>query len=186
MAECKKKKKPWRKYVEAFEVGIRESCSYRCNCCGRLGYKKNLKNLKRWKLEEKGSSSSFLDHVFAIEKPGLQKFCKTCHTDITKNKIPKLCLSNGLDFPVVEPCILELNRVEERLVAPCHVFQTIWSVMGPLGQLRGKGGIVNVPVDLDTTVSSLPRLSTNSNIYHVRLARRKEYQSNYMSGIMDL
>ncbi|VDN39125.1 unnamed protein product, partial [Gongylonema pulchrum] len=63
-----------------------------------------------------------------------------------------------------------------------HIFQTIWPSHGPSGQYRCKGGIVNVPVSVDTTVSLLPRLPTDAHVLHVRVARRMQYKGNYITG----
>lgn len=93
-----------------------------------------------------------------------------------------LCLNNGLQYPEVDRCIQSLTKIEERLCAPCHVFQSIWQIWGPQGQHKAKGGIVNVPVNLDTTLQSLPRPLNNSHVIHVKIAQKLEYLSNYMSG----
>ncbi|KAE8739094.1 hypothetical protein FOCC_FOCC015417 [Frankliniella occidentalis] len=113
-----------------------------------------------------------------------EKFCKTCHLHISKQNVPKLALTNGLDFPIVDKILLKLNRLEERLLSARHVFQTLWTVKGPVGQYKTKGGIVNVPVNIDTTVNKLPRALNDTHMIHVRLARKLEYVKNYMSGIV--
>lgn len=69
-----------------------------------------------------------------------------------------------------------------RLVSPRHVIQSIWTVAGSTGQYRTKGGVVNVPVSVDNTVSQLPRAATDSNVIHLQLARRLIYQRNYAYG----
>lgn len=95
-----------------------------------------------------------------------------------------MALCNGLDFPKIDKEISELNRIEERLLAPRHVFQTLWTVQGPNGQYKSKGGIVNVPVNIDTNVKALPRDINDSHMIHVRIARKLEYARDYMSGIV--
>lgn len=49
-------------------------------------------------------------------------------------------------------------------------------------QWRGKGGIVNVPVNVDTTTTLLPRQLDDSNIIYVSLARRMCYSKDYIKG----
>lgn len=175
--------KKWNHCVENFETNVRLRCSHVCNCCGRLWYKRSIRRIDRRSLEEKGGTEAFLNYVFTMRKHGLQEFCRSCAKHLQNLQIPQLCLNNGLHFPEIDPAIKCLNRIEERLVSPSHVFQSIWSVMGPHGQLKAKGGIVNVPVNLDTTVSSLPRPVNDSHMIHVRLARSLKYTSNYLSGI---
>ncbi|KAI9489724.1 hypothetical protein BDB00DRAFT_601547 [Zychaea mexicana] len=74
--------------------------------------------------------------VFAVNQDAASSlFCATCKSHISKKKTrPKLCLANGLRLPNVPDSLSQLTRLEERLVAPRHVFQTIWLVMGIHGQ----------------------------------------------------
>lgn len=174
----------WDKCVEVYENEIREYHRHVCNCCGKLCRKSQLKVLNKSALQQKGFQTKFLKKVFWVKKSEEGNFCKTCSLYINKGKVPKLCLGNGLDFPQVDEEIQKLNRIEERLLAPRHVFQTLWTVRGATGQYRTKGGIVNVPVDVDTTVNLLPRPIHDSHMIHVRLARKMEYVSNYMTGIV--
>ncbi|KAK3931732.1 Glutamyl-tRNA(Gln) amidotransferase subunit D [Frankliniella fusca] len=144
--------------------------------------KNQVKIIKKSTLEQKGFKTRFIKKLFSVENSDTEEFCKTCVTYIDKGEIPKLSLENGLRFPVVAEEIQKLNRVEERLLAPRHVFQTRWTVNGAAGQFKTKGGIVNVPVDMDTTVNHIPRAFDDSNMIHVKLARRMKYLNNYMSG----
>ena len=50
------------------------------------------------------------------------------------------------------------------------------------GQFKSKGGIVNIPVSVDTSVSYLPRTMDDTRIVHVKLARKLSYKTNYRSG----
>jgi len=99
---------------------------------------------------------------FFISKSNSAKFCRTCASYIEKSKIPRVALSYGLDFPLVKPEISKLNRIEGRLLAPRYVFQSVWTFQGPNGQFKAKGGIVNVPVEIDTNDKALPRELTQS------------------------
>ncbi|KAK3923676.1 Envelope glycoprotein M [Frankliniella fusca] len=172
----------WSKCVEIYEDEIRQLYSHVCNSCGKLCKKNQVRSLKVSTLKEKGHKQRFINKIFYIKKSESEVFCKTCISYIQKGNIPKMCLYNGLEFPEVDNKINQLNRIEERLLAPRHVFQTLWTMNGGSGQYRTKGGIVNVPVDMDTTVSCIPRALSDSNMIHVKLARRMQYVSNYMVG----
>lgn len=110
------------------------------------------------------------------------RFCDLCRDKIKQNVRPALALADGLDFPETHCCLDDLTRLEERLVAARHVFQSIWTLHGNSGQYRSKGGIVNVPVNVDTTVSALPRQLDDSFIIHLSLARRMRYLKDYIKG----
>lgn len=172
----------WSKCKEIYEEEIRQLYSHICNSCGKLCKKNQIRSLKLSTLKDKGYNQRFLNKIFFIKKSDCEEFCKTCISYIQKGNVPKMCLYNGLELPKVHDKISQLNRIEERLLAPRHVFQTLWTMNGGSGQYRTKGGIVNVPVDMDTTVSCIPRALSDSNMIHVKLARRMQYISNYMVG----
>ncbi|KAK3908303.1 Phosphoserine aminotransferase [Frankliniella fusca] len=180
----KQARKQWQTCVHDYEQAIREYHSHVCNCCGRLFRLSQLHLQTKSNLREKGFSDEFIKSVFWVRNREESKFCSTCIKDIRRNTVPKLCLSNGLEFPIVHEKILKLNRLEERLLAARHVFQTLWTVKGKTGQYKTKGGIVNVPVEIDNTVSAIPRPLSDSNMIHVRLARKMEYLKDYMAGIV--
>ncbi|KAK3924058.1 Halomucin [Frankliniella fusca] len=174
-------RKKWLKSVQQYEIEIRQYYSHVCNCCGRIMRESQLKKLDRRTLK---IEDDVIQKVFHVKKENVSKFCKTCSSYIKKGKIPRVALCNGLDFPKVDKAISALNRIEERLLAPRHVFQSLWTHQGPNGQLKAKGGIVNVPVEIDTSVQALPRKITDSYIIHIRVARRMSYVKDFMSGVV--
>ncbi|KAG2193246.1 hypothetical protein INT47_007872 [Mucor saturninus] len=110
------------------------------------------------------------------------RFCDLCRDKIKQNFRPALALADGLDFPETHCRLDDLPRLEERLVAGRHVFQSIWTLHGNSGQYRSKDGIVNVPVNVDTSVSALLRQLDDSFIIHLGLARRVRYLKDYIKG----
>ena len=52
---------------------------------------------------------------------GYEYLCHTCHQTIKKGIVPKLSISNKLQFPQ-KPLILFLNNLEEKLVSPIIMF----------------------------------------------------------------
>ncbi|PIA16170.1 hypothetical protein COEREDRAFT_8584 [Coemansia reversa NRRL 1564] len=95
-----------------------------------------------------------------------------------------LCLANGVHFPSVPPAIECLSRTEEWLVTVRHVFQTIRQVHGANGQYSSIGAIVNEPVEIDMTVSMLPRQLNDLNMYQVELAHRSRIGRPYLASII--
>lgn len=174
-------RKKWLKCVKQYELEIRQYYSHVCNCCGRIMRQSQLKFLEKKQLK---IDEEIKKKVFYVKNENISKFCKTCASYIEKGKIPRVALCNGLDFPKVHKSISALNRIEERLLAPRHVFQSLWTHQGPNGQFKAKGGIVNVPVDIDTSVKELPRKISDSHIIHIRIARRMTYVKDFMSGVV--
>lgn len=181
-----KQRASWTKTKKTFEKNIRLGFTIPCSSCGRLWPQNSVYKLTKDELIFDGKSKEFVDSVFSYHTAGEGLFCQTCRKDIKSYLIPRFCLINDLMLPVIDKEIEDLNRVEERIIAPNHVFQTIWPVMGPQGQYKTKGAIVNVPVMIDTTVSSLPRPSDDTNMIHIRIARKLEYKNDYMSGFVRL
>lgn len=120
--------------------------------------------------------------IMKDNNPEKHYFCSTCKASIKKNKVPTIALKNGFYFPSKVACIDQLTRLEERLVSPRHVFQSIWSHNGVRGQYKTKGGIVNVPVNVDTSVSCLPRNFDSTGIIHISLARKLIFTKDYIKG----
>ncbi|KAG2193630.1 hypothetical protein INT47_007462 [Mucor saturninus] len=116
------------------------------------------------------------------EIPSWESTRRTYEKSIRQNKVPKIALKNGLHFPEKVTCISELTRLEERLVEPRHTFQQLWTHNSVSGQYKSKGGIVNVPVNVDTTVSCLPRKYNDTETVHVRLARKLCFEKDYIKG----
>lgn len=111
--------------------------------------------------------------------------CANCKVTLKGNKVPTIALMKGLHFPNKVPNIEKMTRLEERLVAPRHFFQSIFTHKGLTGQYKSKGGIVNVPVTVDTTVRSLPRNLDSTNTIHVGLARKLSFKKDYIKGNID-
>lgn len=91
----------------------------------------------------------------------------------------------NLRFSIKVNCIEKMARLEERLVARRHYFQSIFTHKGLSGQYKSKGGILNVPVTVDTTVSSLLGSLDDTNAMHVILARRLSFRKDYIKGNID-
>ncbi|OAD66251.1 hypothetical protein PHYBLDRAFT_71167 [Phycomyces blakesleeanus NRRL 1555(-)] len=73
-----------------------------------------------------------------------------------------------------------LTKSEERLVSSRHVFQSSWTHKGLSRKYRSKGGIVNVPVDVDTAVPSLSCNLNGTNTIYLSLSRRMCYVKDYI------
>ncbi|KAG2203378.1 hypothetical protein INT47_010076 [Mucor saturninus] len=169
----------------------------------RRKYEKSIKEgptlvcetmLSKWKCESDVVEVAFWDvdnHKFedlnniTVMKdgnPDKNYFCSTCKASIKKSRVPTIALKNGFHFPDKVACIDSLIRLEERFVSPRHVFQSIWSHKGLLGQYKTKGGIVNVPVNVETTnennINTNVPVQTNEDDYDTVDEQGMEPESN--------
>ena len=73
-----------------------------------------------------------------------------------------------------------LNELECRLLAPRPAFQKL--MQAPRGgQLKINGNIVNVPADVNTTISMLPRLPNENGTININLKRRLQHKGSALS-----
>lgn len=91
--------------------------------------------------------------------------------------MPRLALCNGLMFPNIPSVLSDLTPLEERLVSPRHVFLKIIRRGQGIGFQHGLvGNVVNVPVQVNTMVSALPRHIRDDNVITVELKRKLCYE----------
>ncbi len=84
-------------------------------------------------------------------------------------------MNNDIDF------VKKLNELKERLVSPCLAFAQIWQLQG-CGQYNIKGSIINVPSNINSTQSILPRLPHDETTIGLSLKRQMEYKSPYLTS----
>ena len=104
---------------------------------------------------------------------------RTCHNYLAKNKVPPSALVNGMQF-ATKPEFFDLNELECRLLAPRIAFQKLMQASRGR-QFKIHGNVVNVPADVSDTVSTLPRLPTETGTIKVNLKRRLQYKSSALS-----
>ena len=103
----------------------------------------------------------------------------TCRKDIVSNKVPNLSLSNGLAFYEIPDCLKTLTELEERLTSPRIPFMVIRS-LGSCKQFGLKGNLVNVPMNVDTNVSVLPRGFSDTHTIQLKLMRQMKNKNAFM------
>ncbi|CAF4968245.1 unnamed protein product [Rotaria sp. Silwood1] len=95
------------------------------------------------------------------------------------NKVPNLCLSNGLAFYEIPDCLKTLTELEERLISPRIPFMVIRS-LGYSKQFDLKGNLVNVPMNVDTNVSILRRTFSDTQTIQLKLMRQMKNKNAFM------
>jgi len=78
----------------------------------------------------------------------------------------------------VKPQCLNLTPLEERLISPRIPFMQIRELPKG-GQLSIHGNVVNVPADINSTVSTLPRSVNESRTIPIKLKRSLSYKHCY-------
>ena len=107
----------------------------------------------------------------------LLSFCYTCQKHLKEGKIPKFAMHNGLTFPEIPDVLQKLTPLEERIVSPRHIFLKIVRRGQVLGFQHGLvGNVVNVPFDVNTMVSALPRYASATHVIPLVLKRKMCYK----------
>jgi hypothetical protein len=141
--------------VKKYQAVLKCGTTFCSVSCENLFFQKSVSVLNKDKLRSKLTDFLQTELPVIFQAAALILSC-TCKTALTSERVPRLCVSNGLRFPNIPDHLLHLTPLEERLVSPRIPFMNI----RPLGvdkQFGVTGSVVNVPVALDTMVSVLPR-----------------------------
>ena len=166
----------FKKLVTDFKMSIKEGPTYRCLSCNGRFFHKSIHMSSQKKIEEwigvKANLISPSDDNIIL--------CITCENSLKNNKIPKLCSLDGLQLDPIPEVLRVCNTVEERLCSPIIPFEQI-RTLGFYGKQRGiKGNVVNVPIDLPTTVQSLPRRLEDCHTIQIKFKRMVSHKSDYI------
>ncbi|KAG2209244.1 hypothetical protein INT47_005536 [Mucor saturninus] len=150
----------WESTRRTYEKSIREGPTVLCICCSGLFFIKDVSlvgkevMLQKWKCDAAVVQVAFWTIEYNV-------FDNYKNLTVTKAGSDKhyFCANS-----------------------PRHTFQQLWTHNGVSGQHKSKGGIVKVPVNADTTVSSLTRNFNDTETVHVRLARKLCFEKDYMKG----
>lgn len=111
--------------------------------------------------------------------------CSTCKGALDKKKIPALAKYNGFVYPTIPPHLPELDIVTERLISPRIPFMQIRRLRHVHGQYGIYGQIINVPVDVNTMVTKLPRNIDNDHCFYVHIKKKMIHKSSYIHGLVN-
>ena len=100
--------------------------------------------------------------------------CHTCLSALRDSKLPKLSVANGMKWPG-KPPELNLHQLEERLIALRIPFMQIRELPRG-GQYSLKGNVINVPVDIQPTINSLPRPMDENFTVAIQLKKKLSYK----------
>ena len=156
--------------IEQFHSSIAVGPLYVCTCCHQTWFRKGVCMLKKINLP----TSSRLYCTKFISVNDEEWICHTCIGAIRDGKVPKLSVANGMEWPD-KPPELDLHQLEERLVSLRIPFMQIRELPRG-GQYSLKGNVINVPVDIQPTVSCLPRPMDENFTIAIQLKKKLSYK----------
>ena len=170
------------KLIKCFHSSIKRGPEYICTCCDQLWYRSSVKKCVREVYSNCSLDIIDLCITNVVSVDSTEWICLTCHSCLMSGKLPVCAKANGMSFPV-RPEVLNLTSLEERLVAPRICFMQLREL--PRGrQLKICGAVVNVPADVNSSVSSLPRVFDDSFTVAVKLKIRLAYKYYYQFEVV--
>ncbi len=166
------------KTIEFFHENINVGPEYICTYCDQLWYRSSVTqcNASLYK--------SCSNEILALCLTGLKSIdntewiCSTCHSNLKAGKLPTCAKANKMTFPEKPDVLKDLTPLEERLISPRIPFMQVRELPRG-GQLSIHGNVVNVPADVSSTVSVLPRPINESQTIPIKLKRRLGYKHHY-------
>jgi hypothetical protein len=112
----------------------------------------------------------------------LFKACVTCTATLGRDQVLSLWSSNGFAYPAYPMHLPPLVCISERLVAPRLLLMHIRRLRHQMGGCGIVGQVINVPVDVNNMLMTLPRQLDNGYIFNVHLKRNLIHKSMYLQG----
>ena len=166
------------KATEIFHKNISVGPEYICTCCDQLWYRSSVTecNASLYQSCSRKILNSCLTGLKSIDNT--EWICGTCHSNLKAGKLPTCAKANKMTFPENPDVLKDLTPLEERLISPRIPFMQVRELPSG-GQLSIHGNVVNVPADVNSTVSVLPRPINESQTIPIKLKRRLGYKHHY-------
>ncbi|KAJ8050252.1 hypothetical protein HOLleu_03384 [Holothuria leucospilota] len=162
--------------MQNFHNIIQNGPTFLCSCCDQLWYKKRVQNARN-------CVSNFSTTVVPFARLNNNSsidtwLCRICIKYLKLGELPPYSIANGVHF-WPQPKELELYPLEERLAALRVPFMQIRELPRG-GQYSLKGNVVNVPSDVSSVVTSLPRTVDDLQTIALKFKRKLEYKHSVM------
>jgi hypothetical protein len=108
------------------------------------------------------------------------KACITCTATLDRDQVPGLSSSNGFTYPPYPTHLPPPGCIRKKLVAPKLPFMQIRRLRHQIGGYGIVGQVINVPVDVNNMVTTLPRQLDDDYSFNVHLKRNLIHRSTYL------
>ncbi|XP_062618787.1 uncharacterized protein LOC134280394 [Saccostrea cucullata] len=170
------RRKSLDKALQTFLRNIGKTPKYTCTVCARILFKEQVKLCNKSKyIESKYAENAKKCLIGNFVCDSKEWICITCDKHLSCGNMPPQALANGLHLNPMPEELSSLNSLERQLVALRIPFMKILSL--PRGGQRGvKGQVVNVPSNINSVTSSLPRSIEGAQMIKVKLKRKLSYK----------
>ena len=134
--------------IKEFHSSIAVGPLHVCSCDHQTWFRKRISMLKNIHIPVQ-SKRLYCTKFTSVNDE--EWVCHTCFNALRDGKIPKLAVANGMKWPN-KPPELHYYQIEERLIALRIPFMQIRELPRG-GQYSLKGNVINVPVDIQPTIT---------------------------------
>ena len=148
--EYQESKKTLAKFYEECQFGP----IFPCICCKRCLPKRGVKILQETFLEnlKENKIEAYVDMSSNLMIDGKFHICHSCHSNLSKKKMPNLCFKNGLQLANVPDC-LQISSLGNQLLAKHLIFLKIRS-LPKTGMGKMNDRVSNLYFHLDIFINS--------------------------------
>ena len=167
---------------QAHLQACKDGPDYVCYCCHRLMYRQTVLKFISGKYGKVPDTvmSNICHPEFTCCKPQNNTWiCTTCDYAQKRGNLPAQAKANNLRLDSIPEQLSELNSLEVHLISLRIPFMKMVALA--TGKQRSiHGPTVNVPTDLSTVCSLLPRLPSQTQMVPMKLKRKLSYKGHYM------
>ena len=165
--------------IKLFVKKTKQGPDYVCVSCHCLMYRANVLPLNKGKYTKAHFDMVLGDDFLYASFNGTYYICKTCDRALSKGIMPLQSVANNLTLHSVPPELFCLSSLEIRLVCLRVAFMTLIAL--PSGKQRCiHGPAVNIPVNVNKVVTTLPRLPNETELVPLKFKRKLAYKGHYM------
>ncbi|KAJ8678076.1 hypothetical protein QAD02_013863 [Eretmocerus hayati] len=168
--------------IKEFLEDRTEDPEHVCSCYFNLFFRKSMyPHFNIQKIQGRAKDKEFQKFLTCLSDDCIQ-ICRYCFKHINKLQIPKTARTLNLEFLVLPEIITSLTDIEERMVSPIIPLMQIRPLLlyslNP--QLCLKGSIVNISVEINDMLRTLPRNFDQLSTIQIQFERHIDHRSMYM------
>lgn len=163
--------------ITLFHKQFFEGPSFNCVSCQRLLYRSSVSrlNMKNYVNIQEDLLSSCITSIKSHD--GLQYICSCCKSSILKGTIPSISVANGLEFDEIPNELKDLKSLEAVFISQRIPFMKLVAL--PRGKQKSVHGcVVNIPIEIQQSLSVLPRVPSSDSFITVKLKRKIKYRGH--------
>ena len=149
--------------IDSFCAIVRKGPEFVCTICHRLMYKNSVQLFNIAKYDASLLSIVFCEPYKYVSIDGKIWICITCNNTLCRGRMPVQAKANGLKLEIIPNVLSDLNTLELRVISLRIPFMKMVAL--PSGKQRCiHGPAVNVPSQINTVCTLLPRLPSQTEL----------------------